>query len=409
MSKINNKGLSPRLRFSGFQNRDWMQANLVDIASLVTDYVANGSFQALRENVNVSDKEDEAYYVRLTDLRAGLGHKDQKYVNKSSFNFLGKSALRSGDLLMANIGANVGEVWQMPKADRPATLAPNMIMARFDENTSDSFVFYYLNSHIGKLELSKAIGGGAHPKLNKTDLKQVSVFLPKDKEEQQIIADCLSSLDELITAHTQKHEALQTYKKGLIQNLFPADGESVPAFRFPEFSNAGDWVIKPMIKLFKIGNGRDHKHLADGDIPVYGSGGYMRSVNEYLYDGESACIGRKGTIDKPIFLFGKFWTVDTLFYTHSFKGCLPKFIYLIFQNIDWRSHNEAGGVPSLSKSNIEKIEVTLPDLDEQRKIIACIFSADELITFQEEKIEELKVHKKGLMQKLFPAVDEVNE
>lgn len=239
-------------------------------------------------------------------------------------------------------------------------------------------------------------------------LKEKIVGFPKKEfGEQQKIADCLSSLDELITVHTQKHQALQSYKKGLMQNLFPAEGKTVPALRFPEFFNEEEWSIKSMKKLFEIGNGRDHKHLKSGNIPVYGSGGYMRSVNEYLYDGESACIGRKGTIDRPVFLSGKFWTVDTLFYTHSFKGCLPKFIYLIFQNINWRSHNEAGGVPSLSKANIEKIEVALPKQGEQRKIVECISSIDDLITAQAQKIEELKKHKKGLMQRVFPIVDEV--
>ncbi len=93
----------------------------------------------------------------------------------------------------------------------------------------------------------------------------------------------------------------------------------------------------------------------------------MLAVDDYLYDGESVCIGRKGTINKPMFLTGKFWTVDTLFYTQSFKGCLPKFVFSIFQNIDWLKHNEAGGVPSFSKLNIEKIEVAVPSPTNNKK------------------------------------------
>ena len=87
----------------------------------------------------------------------------------------------------------------------------------------------------------------------------------------------------------------------------------LPRLRFPEFRDAGDWEEKPISKLLTIGSGRDYKHLSEGGIPVYGTGGYMLSVDDYLYDGESVCIGRKGTIDKPVFLTGKFWTVDTLF------------------------------------------------------------------------------------------------
>jgi len=269
----------------------------------------------------------------------------------------------------------------------------------------DKHFFSYILQNLFYIEKQKA-PGGIIKTITKEALSSFTVKLPLITEQQKI-ADCLSSIDELITAHTQKHEALKTHKKGLMQQLFPVEGETIPKLRFPEFRDAGEWKIKPMEKMFTIGNGKDHKHLPDGDIPVYGSGGYMRSVNEYLYEGESACIGRKGTIDKPVFLSGKFWTVDTLFYTHSFKDCLPKFVYLIFQKVNWRSHNEAGGVPSLSKANINKIEVACPKSAEQLKITDFISSIDELITSQAQKIESLKTHKKGLMQQLFPVVDEV--
>ena len=182
--------------------------------------------------------------------------------------------------------------------------------------------------------------GTSQTVLSLNELKRIKLPLPKN-DEQQKIADCLASIDELITAQTQKLDGLKTHKKGLMQQLFPAEGETLPKLRFPEFLDAAEWEIKPLDSLLTIGNGRDYKHLSKGDIPVYGSGGYMLSVNDYLYDGESVCIGRKGTINNPMFLSGKFWTVDTLFYTHSFKDCLPKFIYFIFQNINWLNHNEA--------------------------------------------------------------------
>ena len=176
----------------------------------------------------------------------------------------------------------------------------------------------------------------------------------------------------------------------------------IPELRFPEFENEKEWEETTFEELFTIGNGRDYKHLDRGEIPVYGSGGYMLSVNDFLYDGESVCIGRKGTIDKPMFLKGKFWTVDTLFYTHSFKDCTPKYIYYVFQNINWLKHNEAGGVPSLSKANIYKIEIAIPSIKEQKKIASILSSLDEVITVESQKLENLKTNKKGLMQNLFP-------
>ena len=178
--------------------------------------------------------------------------------------------------------------------------------------------------------------------------------------------------------------------------------EIVPKLRFPEFMNEDEWKNKRIEQLLTIGNGCDYKHLSKGDIPVYGSGGYMCSVDDFLYDGDSVCIGRKGTIDQPIFLRGKFWTVDTLFYTHSYKNCIPKFIYNTFQRVNWLKYNEAGGVPSLSKTTINKINVYIPKISEQQKIAACLSSIDELIDTECEKLKALEKYKKGLMQKLFP-------
>ena len=179
---------------------------------------------------------------------------------------------------------------------------------------------------------------------------------------------------------------------------------TVPTLRFREFQNDARWIPNKIDHVCKIGNGRDYKHLSAGNIPVYGSGGYMTSVDKFLYDGESVCIGRKGTIDKPIFLTGKFWTVDTLFYTYAFHKCLPKFLYLIFQQINWYKYNEAGGVPSLLKTTIGNINIFIPNNEnEQNKIVDCFSSLDDLINEVADKIETLKEYKKGLMQQLFPA------
>ncbi|XQC04794.1 restriction endonuclease subunit S [Arcobacter cryaerophilus gv. pseudocryaerophilus] len=174
---------------------------------------------------------------------------------------------------------------------------------------------------------------------------------------------------------------------------------NIPKLRFKEFS--GVWEDKLIGQILTVGSGKDYKHLSNGDIPVYGTGGYMLSVNDYLYDGESVGIGRKGTIDKPIFLTGKFWTVDTLFYTHSFKNSVPKFIYSIFQRINWKLYNEASGVPSLSKSTIEKIKIFIPSKHEQEKIASFLISIDTRIEQLTKKEELLQQYKKGVMQKIF--------
>jgi type I restriction enzyme S subunit len=265
--------------------------------------------------------------------------------------------------------------------------------------------YLFLNDRIRK-QIQRESQGAKVLGISATRLSNINIFYPKEKKEQQKITDCLSSLDNVLIAERQLLEIFQDHKKGLLQNLIPREGELAPSFRFKEFEDSGNWVKKSFDELFEIGNGRDYKHLEKGNIPVYGSGGYMHSVNGFLYDGDSVCIGRKGTIDKPMFLTGKFWTVDTLFYTHSFKECIPKYIFYVFQNINWRNHNEAGGVPSLSKSNIYKIIINIPKPQEQQIIADTLSSIDELINAQNQKIKALNLHKKGLMQGLFPTIND---
>ncbi|GGF05964.1 type I restriction endonuclease subunit S [Flavobacterium limi] len=156
-----------------------------------------------------------------------------------------------------------------------------------------------------------------------------------------------------------------------------------------------------MGNILTVASGRDYKHLVQGSIPVYGTGGYMTSVDSYLYDGETVCIGRKGTINKPFYFNGKFWTVDTLFYTHSFKKVLPKFVYHIFEQINWLKYNEASGVPSLSKSTIDNIDVNISSLNEQLKISSFISLIDERIETQNKIIEQLETLIKTVSEKLF--------
>lgn len=161
---------------------------------------------------------------------------------------------------------------------------------------------------------------------------------------------------------------------------------NVPNLRFPEFT--GEWASYKISDILRIGNGKDYKHLNKGDIPVFGTGGQITSVNECLYDGETTFIGRKGTINKPFYYNGKFWTVDTLFYTHSFKIVEPKFVYCLFQTINWLRYNEASGVPSLSKDTIEKIKVNIPRIEEQKKISLLLFAIEERIMLQNKIIEK---------------------
>ncbi len=137
-----------------------------------------------------------------------------------------------------------------------------------------------------------------------------------------------------------------------------------------------NWQRVRLGDILTLKHGRDYKNFKLGNIPVYGSGGYMLSINNFLHNGESVCIGRKGTIDKPIYLNGKFWVVDTLFYSYSFKKSIPKFIFYAFSIIKWSNYNEATGVPSLTKMTISNIEIPLPPLNEQSAIANILSGLD---------------------------------
>ncbi|MBE3704764.1 hypothetical protein HJ207_19435 [Vibrio parahaemolyticus] len=240
--------------------------------------------------------------------------------------------------------------------------------------------------------------------------KELKVPLPSLLEQQKI-ASFLSKVDEKITLLSEKKDKLTEYKKGVMQQLFNGQWEEQdglltfipPTLRFKadDGSEFPDWEEKKLGDVLTIGNGRDYKHLSDGDIPVFGTGGYMTSVDGYLYDGETVFIGRKGTINKPYMFNGKFWTVDTLFYTKDFKDILPKFVYAIFQKVNWSLYNEATGVPSLSKSTINKIRLNVPSLSEQEKITEFISSLDQKIDLVNEELEKAKEWKKGLLQQMF--------
>lgn len=156
----------------------------------------------------------------------------------------------------------------------------------------------------------------------------------------------------------------------------------VPRIRFKGFKE--DWEQCKLGEIVDVCNGRDYKHLLEGDIPVYGTGGYMISVNKALsYDRDAIGIGRKGTIDKPYILNAPFWTVDTLFYViPRDKGTLS-FVFGIFQNIDWEKKDESTGVPSLSKTAINEIDVFIPKYEEQQVLGLFFNGIDHLITLHQ--------------------------
>jgi type I restriction enzyme S subunit len=175
----------------------------------------------------------------------------------------------------------------------------------------------------------------------------------------------------------------------------------VPKLRFPGFS--GEWEAKHIGETLKIKHGKDQKSIQvnEGKYPILATGGEIGRTDTPIYDKESVLIGRKGTIDRPVFMNEPFWTVDTLFYSEIKKDYVAKFLYYCFQRINWKKYSEASGVPSLSAATVENIKYNVPHIKEQKKISAFFSLVDEKIQKQQCKVEALHEYKKGIMQKIF--------
>ena len=251
--------------------------------------------------------------------------------------------------------------------------------------SQDGGFFAYQLNGVRKYDIARIAQGVSVVHLYGENLKRIKVCYPT-VEEQRKITSLLSLIDERISTQNKIIEDLKNLKSALLDLLF---------------QNNNKWATYCIGDVLTIGNGKDYKHLKKGNIPVYGTGGYMLSVDNYLHEGESVCIGRKGTIDMPMFLTGKFWTVDTLFYTYNFRNIFPKFCYYLFTMINWQRYSEASGVPSLSKATIEKIKVSVPGLNEQEHICSILDSINNKIDIERAILAKLKVQKSYLLRQMF--------
>ena len=181
--------------------------------------------------------------------------------------------------------------------------------------------------------------------------------------------------------------------------MFADKDSKQPVLRFKGFHD--DWEQHKLKTVVSVNSGKDYKSLEKGNIPVYGTGGYITSVSKSLSNQDAIGLGRKGTINKPYILKAPFWTVDTLFYLTLKPENILTFIYSLIQKINWLKYDESTGLPSLSKKNIENVLVYLTKLDEQQKIGKLIVKLDKLITLQQQKLAKYQSIKKSLLQQMF--------
>ncbi|AUY10977.1 restriction endonuclease subunit S [Aeromonas sp. ASNIH2] len=420
MSGNKKQPLVPRLRFPEFKNTaEWQSPTLGEVSEPVEERVGE------RKLTPVS-------------ISAGIGFVPQaekfgRDISGSQYKLY--TVVRDGDFVY-NKGNSLkfpqGCVYDLQGWGEVA--APNVFICfRLKNGYENGFYRQCFERNVHGIQLRKHITSGARSNgllnISKEAFYGVAIPVPSHAEQQKI-ADCLSSLDDLIAAETYKLDTLKTHKKGLMQQLFPREGETVPRLRFPEFRGAGGWEVKALDQLGELVSGltyspddvRDEgllvlrsSNVQDGRI-VLDDNVYVRSdikgaspslPNDILIcvrNGSKSLIGKNALIpeDMPPCTHGAFMTV--------FRSGAAKFIIQLFQTEAYERQVAAdlgATINSINGNQLKKYKFRVPEAKEQQVIADCLSSFDDLITAQTQKIDALKTHKKGLMQQLFPVLDEV--
>jgi type I restriction enzyme S subunit len=358
--------------------------------------------------LKTSRPPEDGYFVTDKKVSVGIEVTEENY-------------LADGDITLARTGASVGKSYKYKKEDGRLVFAGFLIRVKPDPKKIDStFLSNFLctQEYWEWVYVTSARSG--QPGINGSEYASLPVPIPPSNPEtklleQQKIADCLSSLDELITAEAQKRDTLRAYKKGLMQQLFPSEGETLPKLRFPEFRDAGAWeskFISDVVKSVQTGKLDANAMVEDGQYRFYTCAKNYYRINDYAFDGEALLIAGNGAYLGYIHHYiGKFNAYQRTYVLQDFNINVAFLKYYLERNLPYRISLEKkdGNTPYIVLSTITEMPLSIPrDDGEQQKIADCLSSLDELIAAQTQKLELLKEHKKGLMQQLFPALDEVN-
>lgn len=388
-----NKDRIPVLRFSKFQQyKSWDKTTIDSIIECENS-------QLMLSKLNLSDK---GYPIYGADGIIGyIPHYNKAHIYVS----------------IVKDGSGVGRL-NLCQAYSSLLGTLNYLSSKDETAYQTQWIYYLLQT----INFSIYIKGSGIPHIYFNDYKNHIVYVP-NPEEQQKIADCLSSLDELIEATAQKVETLKEHKKGLMQRLFPAEGKNVPDLRFPEFQGqATEWQSTLLGAVVDYENGRVHENEIDdeGDFIVVNSkfistdGEVVKRTNTpyCLADKEDILMvlsdvpnGR--AIAKCFFIDQSgVYTVNQRICRLRSKNVNSKLLfYLINRNPYFLSFDDGVKQTNLKKSEVLECPLMIPSSPiEQQKIADLLSSIDDLIIATEQRIKSLEKHKKGLMQQLFPKI-----
>ena len=424
MSK-EKKSLSPKWRFPEFQNiGEWEETTIGDIGRFY--YGKSAPKWSLDENAPTP-------CVRYGELYTKFGAIITETYSRTNIDPVNLRFSKGGEILVPRVGEKPEDFGKCCCFLTLKNIAIGEMISVYETKQNPLFYTYYFRRL--HRQFAKVVEGQNVKNLYYVELEPLKILRP-ELPEQQKIADFLTSLDELITAETDKLEVYKTHKKGLMQKLFPAEGKTMPEWRFPEFRNDDEWICKSIGKITHVTAGATpstaEPEYWNGDIPWMNSG-ELNFKRIYNVENRITKLGLENSSTKLIppgcvliGLAGQGKTRGTaainyieLCTNQSIAAIHPnekEFISeFLFNRIDslysyLRSLSKGeGGRGGLNLQIIKAIEILFPSIPEQQKIADCLSSMDELITTQILKIEAHKTHKKGLLQGLFSSVDEVGE
>lgn len=409
-----NKSCAPRLRFPGFTG-DWKEIVFGDVAG-----INRGGSPRPISNFLTTDPNG-VNWIKIGDVEA-----DAKYISHAEERIIPEGVshsreVHSGDFLLSN-SMSFGRPYIL-KID--GCIHDGWLVIQDYQDTFDKEFLYYLLSSDSVLKQYQSFAAGSSVlNLNKDIVAKVRLYIPPSLAEQKKIAKCLTGIDNLIAAQSDNVDALKEKKKGLMQQLFPQDGETTPRLRFPGFE--GEWIEKSIEELYrrnivkndlsfgvdKIISVANMYYKSDAKIS---DDDYLRSYNIFRF-GDIAFEGNKS----PNYAFGRFVenTIGDGIVSHVFdvyspispNHCLEYWKYAInyeplMRPILEKSTKKTTMMTNLVAKDFLKQTILVPSLAEQQKIAECLSALDDQIAAETEKLEALKNHKRGLMQQLFPQPD----
>ena len=333
---------------------EWKEVRLGDVCNIITGFPFPGKKYS-KEGIRVVRGDN----VTIGNLRWDT-EKDKRW--NEPFDKTEYYSLQANDIVIGMDGSRVGKnKARIKEEDLPLLLAQRVACVRHNELAEQDYLYYNIFSKKFIDYVNSIHTGSAIPHISQKQIEDYKILLP-NLETQRRIASILSSLDRKIELNNKINADLEEMAQAIFKNWF-VDFEPFKDGKFVD-SELGmipeGWKVGCLGDLITIKYGKDHKKLDDGTFPVYGSGGFMRFVNSWLYNGESVLIPRKGTLDNIMYVCEKFWTVDTMFFSVPKMDYVMKYVYNYIKRFDFSKMNEGTSVPSNTAARLNKMPILIP-------------------------------------------------